>query len=347
MVSGCPDPSDRICFMASALAASSVGMTAATRWPRRPTAGLRPTPAPLPWLVRDLVQFDTPLAGKVWRAETSAPRPSMVARTMLCGLVEPRLLVRMSVIPAHSSTARTWVHRRSRLYPLPPVFENMAPAGTVLSHYLVGNGRAGSRQFDHRALGGVHGLPLLRDLVGLTRGNPDLALAVPHRHERVEGEPPAALHNLGDAIDGDDVLDVIAGTIPVTAVPPRPTTTTSVTPLATPAATAARSIGACRSFGDCLRVAGAARLRGTTFGDQIDLATVIKTSQAVAGEIVLEKLIETLMVIAVEHAGADRGLFILFRTAANTRSRRKRGAVAMASGSIFSERRRRHRNCPC
>ena len=26
---------------------------------------------------------------------------------MLCGLVEPRLLVRMSVIPAHSSTART------------------------------------------------------------------------------------------------------------------------------------------------------------------------------------------------------------------------------------------------
>src|SRR4029077_15167914 len=45
--------------------------------------------------------------------------------------------------------------------------------------------------------------------------------------------------------------------------------------------------------------------------EQFDLATVIKTSQAVAGEIVLEKLIETLMVIAVEHAGADRGLLIL------------------------------------
>ena len=45
--------------------------------------------------------------------------------------------------------------------------------------------------------------------------------------------------------------------------------------------------------------------------EQFDLATVIKMSQAVAGEIVLEKLIETLMVIAIEHAGADRGLLIL------------------------------------
>jgi GAF domain-containing protein len=37
----------------------------------------------------------------------------------------------------------------------------------------------------------------------------------------------------------------------------------------------------------------------------------MKASQAVAGEIVLEKLIETLMMIAVEHAGAERGLLIL------------------------------------
>src|SRR6202011_2092314 len=45
--------------------------------------------------------------------------------------------------------------------------------------------------------------------------------------------------------------------------------------------------------------------------EQLDLGTVIKASQAVAGEIVLEKLIETLMMIAVEHAGAERGLLIL------------------------------------
>jgi len=45
--------------------------------------------------------------------------------------------------------------------------------------------------------------------------------------------------------------------------------------------------------------------------EQLDLGTVMKASQAVAGEIVLEKLIETLMMIAVEHAGAERGLLIL------------------------------------
>jgi PAS domain S-box-containing protein len=45
--------------------------------------------------------------------------------------------------------------------------------------------------------------------------------------------------------------------------------------------------------------------------EQFDLAMVIKVSQAVAGEIVLEKLIETLMIIAIEHAGANRGLLIL------------------------------------
>jgi hypothetical protein len=47
--------------------------------------------------------------------------------------------------------------------------------------------------------------------------------------------------------------------------------------------------------------------------EQLDLATVIKVSQAVSGEIVLGKLIETLMAIAVEHAGAERGLLILLR----------------------------------
>src|ERR1700738_2422978 len=45
--------------------------------------------------------------------------------------------------------------------------------------------------------------------------------------------------------------------------------------------------------------------------EQLDLGTVLKASHAVAGEIVLEKLIETLMVIALEHAGAERALLIL------------------------------------
>ena len=52
----------------------------------------------------------------------------------------------------------------------------------------------------------------------------------------------------------------------------------------------------------------------TTIGtsvEHLDLATVIKVSQAVSGEIVWEKLIDTLMRTAIEHAGAERGLLIL------------------------------------
>ena len=44
---------------------------------------------------------------------------------------------------------------------------------------------------------------------------------------------------------------------------------------------------------------------------QFDLAAVVKIYQTVSGEIDLEKLIETLMVMAVEHAGAERGLLVL------------------------------------
>lgn len=43
----------------------------------------------------------------------------------------------------------------------------------------------------------------------------------------------------------------------------------------------------------------------------LDLATVLKVSQAISGEMVLEKLIDSLMRVAIEHAGAERGLLIL------------------------------------
>jgi predicted ATPase/signal transduction histidine kinase len=60
--------------------------------------------------------------------------------------------------------------------------------------------------------------------------------------------------------------------------------------------------------------------------EQLDLGTVMKASEAVAAEIVPEKLIKTLIVIAVEHAGAERGLLILphgeeFRIAAEATTR--------------------------
>ncbi len=52
-----------------------------------------------------------------------------------------------------------------------------------------------------------------------------------------------------------------------------------------------------------------------TFGapvQQLDVGTVLKAAQAVSGEIVLDELIKTLLRITVEHAGAERGLLILF-----------------------------------
>ncbi len=53
----------------------------------------------------------------------------------------------------------------------------------------------------------------------------------------------------------------------------------------------------------------------TTIGapvERLDVGTVLKAAQAVSGEIVLGELIKTLLRIAVENAGAQRGLLILF-----------------------------------
>jgi PAS domain S-box-containing protein len=52
----------------------------------------------------------------------------------------------------------------------------------------------------------------------------------------------------------------------------------------------------------------------TTIGasvEHLDLTTVVRVSRAVSGEIVLERLIDTLMRTALEHAGAQRGLLII------------------------------------
>jgi PAS domain S-box-containing protein len=54
---------------------------------------------------------------------------------------------------------------------------------------------------------------------------------------------------------------------------------------------------------------------GTTVApvEHLDLATVIKISQAVSGEIVLDRLIDTLIRTAMEHAGARRAVLVLSR----------------------------------
>lgn len=59
----------------------------------------------------------------------------------------------------------------------------------------------------------------------------------------------------------------------------------------------------------------ASDLTGTMLAsvEHLDLATVTRVSEAVSGEIVLEKLIDTLARTAIEHAGAERGMLILPR----------------------------------
>jgi PAS domain S-box-containing protein len=47
--------------------------------------------------------------------------------------------------------------------------------------------------------------------------------------------------------------------------------------------------------------------------EQLELETVLKVSQAISGEMVLEKLIDIVLRTAIEHAGAERGLLILAR----------------------------------
>ena len=49
----------------------------------------------------------------------------------------------------------------------------------------------------------------------------------------------------------------------------------------------------------------------TSAGQQLDVAAVVKASQALSGEMLLPRLIERLMTIALQHAGADHGLLIL------------------------------------
>jgi PAS domain S-box-containing protein len=47
--------------------------------------------------------------------------------------------------------------------------------------------------------------------------------------------------------------------------------------------------------------------------ETLDLATVMKASQAISGEILLENLIKKLMQIAIENAGAQKGFLILYK----------------------------------
>jgi PAS domain S-box-containing protein len=75
--------------------------------------------------------------------------------------------------------------------------------------------------------------------------------------------------------------------------------------------------------------------------ERLDLGTVMEVSEAVSGEIVLQQLVQKLMVIALEHAGAERGLLILpygeqYRIAAEARTGAEEVGVQLQQASVTS-----------
>ncbi|ADO67837.1 trifunctional serine/threonine-protein kinase/ATP-binding protein/sensor histidine kinase [Stigmatella aurantiaca] len=66
-----------------------------------------------------------------------------------------------------------------------------------------------------------------------------------------------------------------------------------------------------RQYPELLGADTAAAQVASTAGETLDLSTVLKASQAISGEIVLQELLEKLMRISLENAGAQRGLLLL------------------------------------
>src|SRR6266571_1532866 len=99
---------------------------------------------------------------------------------------------------------------------------------------------ARERHLHHAAARGLDCLAdRLAHLIRLARRDADPALPVSHGDERVEPEAPAALDDLGDAVDRDHVLDeAVAFTLPLAAVAPLAATTASAPPPTAPPTTA-------------------------------------------------------------------------------------------------------------
>jgi len=66
-----------------------------------------------------------------------------------------------------------------------------------------------------------------------------------------------------------------------------------------------------KSFNTRMTILNARTTSGSTYDAVLDLATAIESTNAISSEIVLEKLLATLMDILVENAGAQRGILIL------------------------------------
>jgi PAS domain S-box-containing protein len=71
--------------------------------------------------------------------------------------------------------------------------------------------------------------------------------------------------------------------------------------------------------------------------EQLDLATVIRVSQAISSEMVIEKLIDALMRTALEHAGAERGLLLASHGSENGEDQRIEAEASTQGDRIVVE----------
>src|SRR6266513_2689891 len=149
---------------------------------------------------------------------------------------------------AHARALEHGAHRPSRDHPGSRRGGlQQHPARAVVPDDLVRDGAAGERHLHHPPARGLDRLAhRLAHLVGLPGRDADPSLPIADGDERVEPEAPAALDDLGDAVDRDHVLDeAIPFTLPLPAVaplpaPPRaaPPATTAPPPATTPPTTA-------------------------------------------------------------------------------------------------------------
>ena len=133
----------------------------------------------------------------------------MVAWMTLCGFDVPMHLVRMSCTPATSSTGRT---APPAMTPVPALAGRRttapAPKCPCTSCGIVPPWQRDAEQVLLRLLGPL--ADRLRDLVGLAEAGADVAALIADDDERRERESPAALDDLGDAIDEHDAVDELA-----------------------------------------------------------------------------------------------------------------------------------------
>src|SRR5690242_15747400 len=192
--------------------------------------------------VRDGLELDPALLG-------DAPSRRQVLQAVQCGshhVVRVGGAEALGEDVAHASALEHGAHRAAGNHAGPGRggLQEDTP-GAVMPDDLMRDGRAGERDLDQAAAGGFDRLAhRLAHLVRLAGGDPDSSLPVAHRDQRVEAEPPATLHHLRDAVDGDDVLDEavalplpLARVAPFPAAPPTPAPPAPTAPTAAAAAT--------------------------------------------------------------------------------------------------------------